>query len=182
MRDRTFVILATSHYGEPESFGLTRKPFRRRWARPRGQRRCRLAGHAEGGGAAMEDYCHSFEHTVELQVDLPATHARAGREDTADPVRLLRAQLYAGGTPEDDDKVRASSMRWANCASARATSCSGCWAWTWRTWARATAMVRRLAGQGEMAEVEARDVRASSGSTRSTRAVSGTWCRRIATT
>ena len=27
-RDRTFVILATSHYGEPEKFGLTRKNFR----------------------------------------------------------------------------------------------------------------------------------------------------------
>src|ERR1035437_1735110 len=26
-RDRTFVILATSHYGEPETFGLTRKNF-----------------------------------------------------------------------------------------------------------------------------------------------------------
>ena len=25
---RTFVILATSHYGEPETFGLTRKTFR----------------------------------------------------------------------------------------------------------------------------------------------------------
>ena len=27
-RDRTFVILATSHYGAPERFGLTRKTFR----------------------------------------------------------------------------------------------------------------------------------------------------------
>ena len=27
LKDRTFVILATSHYGEPEHFGLTRKPF-----------------------------------------------------------------------------------------------------------------------------------------------------------
>src|SRR5579884_1717277 len=26
-RDRTFVILGTSHYGEPDKFGLTRKPF-----------------------------------------------------------------------------------------------------------------------------------------------------------
>ena len=26
-RDRTFVILATSHYGQPEKFGLTRKTF-----------------------------------------------------------------------------------------------------------------------------------------------------------
>jgi MEMO1 family protein len=27
-RDRTFVILATSHYGAPDKFGLTRKNFR----------------------------------------------------------------------------------------------------------------------------------------------------------
>jgi hypothetical protein len=27
-KERTFVILATSHYGEPETFGLTRKTFR----------------------------------------------------------------------------------------------------------------------------------------------------------
>ena len=26
-RERTFVILGTSHYGEPDRFGLTRKPF-----------------------------------------------------------------------------------------------------------------------------------------------------------
>ena len=26
-KDRTFVVLGTSHYGEPERFGLTRKPF-----------------------------------------------------------------------------------------------------------------------------------------------------------
>jgi MEMO1 family protein len=26
-RDRTFVVLGTSHYGEPDRFGLTRKPF-----------------------------------------------------------------------------------------------------------------------------------------------------------
>ena len=26
LRDRTFVILGTSHYGAPDKFGLTRKP------------------------------------------------------------------------------------------------------------------------------------------------------------
>src|ERR1019366_8357667 len=68
-KDRTFVILATSHYGEPETFGLTRKTFRTPlgdapadtelvdWLAVRG-----------GKGVEMEDYCHSFEHTVELQV------------------------------------------------------------------------------------------------------------------
>src|SRR5205814_10321162 len=26
-KDRTFVVLGTSHYGQPERFGMTRKPF-----------------------------------------------------------------------------------------------------------------------------------------------------------
>jgi hypothetical protein len=68
-RDRTFVILATSHYGQPEKFGLTRKRFRT----PLGESETdtRLVDWlAERGGSAveMEDYCHSFEHTVELQM------------------------------------------------------------------------------------------------------------------
>jgi MEMO1 family protein len=68
-RDRTFVILATSHYGEPETFGLTRKRFRT----PLGEAVTDTAlvdWLAERGGDAvrMEDYCHSFEHTIELQL------------------------------------------------------------------------------------------------------------------
>ncbi len=68
-RDRTFVILATSHYGEPETFGLTRKRFRT----PLGEATTDtvlvdwLAGHG-GDAIRMEDYCHCFEHTVELQL------------------------------------------------------------------------------------------------------------------
>lgn len=68
-RDRTFVILATSHYGEPEKFGLTHKSFRT----PLGETATDSALvdwlAARGGDAIrMEDYCHSFEHTIELQV------------------------------------------------------------------------------------------------------------------
>jgi AmmeMemoRadiSam system protein B len=67
--NRTFVILGTSHYGEPERFGLTRKSF----VTPLGRAVTdtalvdRLA--AEGGPAvAMEDYCHAVEHSIEFQV------------------------------------------------------------------------------------------------------------------
>jgi AmmeMemoRadiSam system protein B len=67
--NRTFVILGTSHYGEPERFGLTRKPF----VTPLGRAVTdtalvdRLV--AEGGPAvAMEDYCHAVEHSIEFQV------------------------------------------------------------------------------------------------------------------
>ena len=106
-RERTFVILATSHYGEPETFGLTRKPF----ATPLGTVATdeRLAGWlAERGGDAvrMEDYCHSFEHTVELQLLFLQHQVGPG-------VRILPIlcgpfahSLLNGGAPEADDGVR----------------------------------------------------------------------------
>lgn len=67
--DRTFVILGTSHYGAPECFGLTRKPF----VTPFGEARTDVRLVKELGRAApqavrMEDYCHSIEHSIELQV------------------------------------------------------------------------------------------------------------------
>ena len=68
-RDRTFVILATSHYGEPERFGLTRKHFTTPLGEARADRRWSTGSPIAGGAAvAMEDYCLSFEHTVEFQV------------------------------------------------------------------------------------------------------------------
>ena len=67
--ERTFAILGTSHYGEPEAFGLTRKPF----LTPLGEAAVdhRLVDElAERGGSAvrLEDYCHSIEHSIEFQV------------------------------------------------------------------------------------------------------------------
>jgi AmmeMemoRadiSam system protein B len=68
-RDRIFVILGTSHYGAPDRFGLTRKPFRT----PLGEARTeqglvdRLASRA-AEAVMMEDYCHSTEHSIEFQV------------------------------------------------------------------------------------------------------------------
>jgi hypothetical protein len=65
---RTFVVLGTSHYGAPEKFGLTRKPF----VTPLGT----LAVDIElvdwleqHGGEAIstEDYCHAIEHSIEFQ-------------------------------------------------------------------------------------------------------------------
>ena len=65
---RTFVVLGTSHYGAPEHFGLTRKPF----ATPLGETLPdlelvdRLAG--AGPASVEEDYCHAVEHSIEFQV------------------------------------------------------------------------------------------------------------------
>lgn len=68
-RDRVFVILGTSHYGAPDRFGLTRKPF----VTPYGETGTelplvdRLASRAEPA-IEMEDYCHATEHSIEFQV------------------------------------------------------------------------------------------------------------------
>lgn len=68
-RDRTFVVLGTSHYGEPGRFGLTRKAF----TTPFGDSTTdvelveRLV--SRGGRAVVEeDYCHAVEHSIEFQV------------------------------------------------------------------------------------------------------------------
>ena len=68
-RGRTFVILATSHWGEPGRFGLTRKTFRTPLGESATDQKLTDWLAARGGSAVnMEDYCHSFEHTVELQL------------------------------------------------------------------------------------------------------------------
>jgi AmmeMemoRadiSam system protein B len=68
-KQQTFVVLGTSHYGEPDCFGLTRKPF----ATPLGEAsiaRPLVDWLAKAGGQAilMEDYCHAVEHSIEFQV------------------------------------------------------------------------------------------------------------------
>ncbi len=68
LADKTFILLGTSHYGAPEKFGLTRKPF----LTPLGT----LAVDVElvnwieqraAGSVVMEDYCHFIEHSLEFQ-------------------------------------------------------------------------------------------------------------------
>jgi len=105
-RDRTFVILGTSHYGESEKFGLTRKDF----VTPLGRAVSdgRLVDWLEtksGNAVEMEDFCHSFEHTIEFQV-LFLQHA------VAPDVKIVpilcgsySRSLLEGGMPEDSDQV-----------------------------------------------------------------------------
>ena len=105
--DRTCVILGTSHYGEPDRLGLTRKPF----LTPFGEAITdtglvdRIAQGA-GDGAAMEDYCHAVEHSIEFQVVF-LQHLLGPR------VRIVPVlcgsyarSLYRGGMPEDEERVR----------------------------------------------------------------------------
>jgi MEMO1 family protein len=105
--DRTFVVLGTSHYGQPDRFGLTRKPF----ATPFGETVTDVAlvdeiAAAAGDGAAMEDYCHAVEHSIEFQVVF-LQHLFGPR------IRIVpllcgsfARSIYVGGLPEDNDNVR----------------------------------------------------------------------------
>jgi MEMO1 family protein len=66
--ERTYVILGTSHYGPPEHFGMTRKPF----VTPYGTLPVDTAlvdwiESRAGDAVVMEDYCHSIEHSIEFQ-------------------------------------------------------------------------------------------------------------------
>jgi AmmeMemoRadiSam system protein B len=106
LRGRTFVIIGTSHYGEPEQFGLTRKPF----ATPLGLARtdaCLMDELERTGGPAvkMEDYCHSVEHSIEFQVLF--LQQLYGPDVSILPVLcgpFLQSMLN-GGMPEDNPAV-----------------------------------------------------------------------------
>jgi len=67
--ERTFVILGTSHYGAPDRFGLTRKPFTTPFgAAVTDTRLVDELARAAGPAALVEDYCHAVEHSIEFQV------------------------------------------------------------------------------------------------------------------
>ena len=104
--DRTFVILGTSHYGQPERFGLTRKPFRT----PLGETTIDLdvvsrlseAGPPE---ACVEDSCHSVEHSIEFQVVF-LQHLYGPRVRVVPILCGPFAQATCrGGRPEDEEGV-----------------------------------------------------------------------------
>ena len=104
--ERTFVILGTSHYGAPERFGLTRKPF----VTPYGETQTNTGLVDELEAAApeairMEDYCHAVEHSIEFQVVF-LQHIYGPN------VRILPIlcgpfvkSIYEGGLPEDTERV-----------------------------------------------------------------------------
>jgi AmmeMemoRadiSam system protein B len=104
--DRTFVILGTSHYGEPEAFGLTRKPF----VTPFGNAVTatdlvdEIAARAPRA-TRMEDYCHSIEHSIEFQVVFLQSLFGAGVKVLPILCGPFARSLGQGGLPEDDDGV-----------------------------------------------------------------------------
>jgi AmmeMemoRadiSam system protein B len=105
--DRVFVVLGTSHYGEGDHFGLTRKPF----LTPFGEAHTdsalvgRLAS-AGGSAVTLEDYCHAVEHSIEFQVVF--LQHRFGPGVRIVPI-LCGAFLHAlkeGAEPESEPGVR----------------------------------------------------------------------------
>ncbi len=104
--ERTFVILGTSHYGEPGRFGVTRKPYRT----PLGETTvdASLVDRLVSGGGeavALEDYCHAVEHAIEFQV-LFLQH-RFGPSVRVVPILCgpFAEATRGPGRPEDDPAV-----------------------------------------------------------------------------
>jgi AmmeMemoRadiSam system protein B len=101
--DRTFVVLGTSHYGRPESFGLTRKPF----ATPFGETTvdAAIVDELERAGGVAEDYCHAVEHSIEFQVVF--LQHLFGPSVRVVPILCgpFARATRAGGLPEDDPGV-----------------------------------------------------------------------------
>jgi AmmeMemoRadiSam system protein B len=107
LANRTIVLLGTSHYGVPEKFGLTRKPF----ITPLGT----LEVNTElvdwittraGDAITMEDYCHSVEHSLEFQCIF--LQQMLGSEFKIVPILCgpFADGLLFGHSPETDPKVK----------------------------------------------------------------------------
>jgi AmmeMemoRadiSam system protein B len=105
LRDRTFIVLGTSHHGQPGRFGLTRKPFETPWGKTRIDQA--LVAELEAQAAALpEDYCHAVEHSIEFQVIF--LQAIYGANVRVLPLLCgsFGSSMHSGGFPEDDDHVK----------------------------------------------------------------------------
>jgi hypothetical protein len=107
LRDRTFVVLGTSHYGAPDKFGLTRKSY----VTPFGETKTDGAlvdelTRAAGDAIGMEDYCHSVEHSIEFQVVF--LQSIFGPDIRVLPILCgsYFRSIYGGGMPEDEEGVK----------------------------------------------------------------------------
>lgn len=105
--DRVFVVLGTSHYGQAERFGLTRKA----WETPWGQTLAEpdLVGELERAApqaVVMEDYCFAIEHSIEFQIVF--LQYLFGPRIRVLPILCgaFAHSIYEGGMPEDDEQVK----------------------------------------------------------------------------
>lgn len=107
-QDRTFVILGTSHYGEPGLFGLTRKQFVTPW----GAAQTELAlvdelSRRAPSSIRMEDYCHKIEHSIEFQIVFLQSLFGAGVRVAPILTGSFAEALETGRAPESDPAVAA---------------------------------------------------------------------------
>jgi MEMO1 family protein len=105
LRDRTFIVLGTSHHGQPDRFGLMRKPFETPWGKTRTDQA--LVAELEAEPAALpEDYCHAVEHSIEFQVIF--LQAIYGADVRILPLLCgsFGRSMRSGGFPEDDENVK----------------------------------------------------------------------------
>jgi len=103
---KTFVVLGTSHYGEPDRFGLTRKPF----VTPLGETvgALELVNELESkspDSIRMEDYCHAIEHSIEFQVLF--LQYLFGPKIRVLPILCgaFAKSIFEGGKPEDNQDI-----------------------------------------------------------------------------
>jgi hypothetical protein len=156
---KTFVILGTSHYGQPERFGLTRKAFRT----PLGDAvtDTGLVGELEqkaGDAVKMEDYCHAVEHSIEFQVVFLQHLYGPGVRVLPVLCGSYARGILHGGLPEEDENVRRFLGALGELAAREGSRLR------WVLGVDMAHMGRRYgdrfaaqAGRGEMEEVERRD-------------------------
>ena len=158
-KERTFVVLGTSHYGASERFGLTRKPY----ATPFGETRTELGlvdelADKAANAVVMEDYCHAVEHSIEFQVLF--LQSIFGPDIRVLPILCgsYARSIYQGGMPEDDEGVRRFLGTLGDIAAREASRL------TWVLGIDMAHMGRRygdqfaaLAHENEMIDVAARD-------------------------
>jgi AmmeMemoRadiSam system protein B len=106
LRDRTFVIFGTSHYGAPEKFGLTRKPYETPWgATSTATDLVDELTRKAPGAVAAEDYCHAVEHSIEFQVLFLQSIFGPGIKVLPILCGSYATSIYRGGKPEGNEGV-----------------------------------------------------------------------------
>ncbi|HEY1986439.1 MAG TPA: AmmeMemoRadiSam system protein B [Terracidiphilus sp.] len=105
LHDRTFVVLGTSHYGQPDKFGLTRKAFQTPFGTTTTNERLVNQLVLEPA-VLMEDYCHAVEHSIEFQVVF--LQSIYGPDVRILPILCgsFGRHVGEGAYPEDDEDVR----------------------------------------------------------------------------
>lgn len=107
LRGKTIVILGTSHYGEPEKFGLTRKPFKTPFGPvPTDTELVDWLTARARDSITLEDYCHTVEHSIEFQVIF--LQQMLGHDFKILPVLCgpFVNSLMSGSPPESEDGLR----------------------------------------------------------------------------